>query len=277
MMNPKRKPRLAAEKNLKADNLLLFAVSGLTFLLLLLPILVLIGYGIGSRGWEGLPDSSTILQAILLSFASTLAVSGLTALLGTPLAYVFARRQFAGKRIASLFIELPIVMPPAVAGLALLLTFGRRGFIGSPLAETGTIISFSIAAVIIAQFFVSAPFYIRSAQTGFAGIPPEIEDAARVDGASGWRMFWHITLPVAWRALASGLILSWARALGEFGATILFAGNLPGRTQTMPLLVYTVFERDIKAAIWTGLILVLLALIALSLSQWFARTQDRLT
>lgn len=277
MMNPKRKPRIAAEKNFKADKLLLFSISGLTFLLLLLPILVLIGYGIGSRGWEGLPDSSTILKAILLSFASTFAVSGLTALLGTPLAYVLARRQFAGKRIVSLFIELPIVMPPAVAGLALLLTFGRRGFIGSLLSEAGMIIPFSITAVIIAQFFISAPFYIRSAQTGFSSIPPEIEDAARVDGASGWRMFWHITLPVAWRALASGLILSWARALGEFGATILFAGNLPGRTQTMPLLVYTVFERDINAAIWTGLILVLLALIALSLSQWFARTQDRLT
>ena len=277
MMNPKRKPRLAAKRNFKADKLLLFSVSGLTFFLLLLPILVLIGYGIGSRGWEGLPDSSTVLTAILLSFASTFAVVGLTALLGTPLAYVLSRGQFAGRRVVSLFIELPIVMPPAVAGLALLLTFGRRGLIGSLLAEAGMIIPFSIAAVVIAQFFVSAPFYIRSAQTGFSSIPPEVEDAARVDGASGWRLFRHIILPVAWRALASGLILSWARALGEFGATILFAGNLPGRTQTMPLLVYTVFERDINAAIWTSLILVVLALVALSLSQWFARTQDRLT
>lgn len=276
-MNPKRKPRPAPDRNFKADKLLLFSVSGLTFLLLLLPILVLIGYGISARGWEGLPDSATILKAILLSFASTSAVIGLTALLGTPLAYVLSRCQFAGKHIVSLFIELPIVMPPAVAGLALLLTFGRRGFIGSLLSDAGIIIPFSIAAVIIAQFFISAPFYIRSAQTGFSGIPPEVEDAACVDGASGWRLFWHIILPVAWRALASGLILSWARALGEFGATILFAGNLPGRTQTMPLLVYTVFERDINAAIWTGLILVVLALVALSLSQWFARSQDRLT
>ena len=277
MMNPKRKSPIATDGNFKADKLLLFSVSGLTFLLLLLPILVLIIYGIGSRAWEGLPDSSTILTAILLSFASTLTVACLTALLGTPLAYVLSRYQFAGRHFVSLFIELPIVMPPAVAGLALLLTFGRRGFIGSLLSETGLIIPFSILAVIIAQFFISAPFYIRSAQTGFSSIPPEVEDAARVDGASGWLMFWHITLPVAWRALASGLILSWARALGEFGATILFAGNLQGRTQTMPLLVYTVFERDINAAIWTGLILVLLALVALSLSQWFARAQDKLT
>ena len=276
MMNP-RKRRIAADGHFKADKLLLFSVSGLTFLLLLLPIVALAVYGIGSRAWEGLPDSSAILTAILLSFASTFAVACLTALLGTPLAYVLSRGQFAGKHIISLFIELPIVMPPAVAGLALLLTFGRRGLIGSLLSEAGIIIPFSIAAVIIAQFFISAPFYIRSAQTGFSSIPPEVEDAARVDGASGWLMFQHITLPVAWRALASGLILSWARALGEFGATILFAGNLQGRTQTMPLLVYSVFERDIQAAVWTGLILVALALGALSLSQWFARAQDRLT
>ena len=277
MTNPKRKSPSATGRKLKADRLLLFSVSGLAFLLLLLPILALVGQGIGARAWQGLPHSDAILTAILLSFTSTLAVVCLAALLGTPLAYVLARHSFAGRHIVSLFIELPIVMPPAVAGLALLLTFGRRGFIGSLLSEAGIIIPFSIAAVIIAQFFISAPFYIRSAQTGFSAIPPEIEDAARVDGASGWRMFWHITLPIAWPALVSGLILCWARALGEFGATILFAGNLQGRTQTMPLLVYSVFERDINAAIWTGLILVALALAALALSQWFARAQDKLT
>ena len=277
MMNPQRKSPNAARSSLKADRLLLFSVSGLTFLLMLLPIVVLVGHGIGSRAWQGLPNSATILTAILLSFTSTLVAVCLVALLGTPLAYLLARYQFPGRHFVSLFIELPIVMPPAVAGLALLLTFGRRGVIGSLLSDMGIIIPFSIIAVIIAQFFISAPFYIRSAQTGFASIPPEIEDAARVDGASGWQMFWHITLPVAWRALVSGLILSWARALGEFGATILFAGNLQGRTQTMPLLVYSVFERDINAAIWTGLILVVLALLALSLSQGFARAQDRLT
>ena len=277
MTNPKRKSPSAANRKLKADRLFLFSVSGLAFLLLLLPILALVGQGIGSRAWQGLPHSDAILTAILLSFTSTLAVVCLAALLGTPLAYVLARHSFTGRHIVSLFIELPIVMPPAVAGLALLLTFGRRSLIGSLLSEAGIIIPFSVVAVIIAQFFISAPFYIRSAQTGFSGIPAEIEDAARVDGASGWRMFWHITLPVAWPALVSGLILCWARALGEFGATILFAGNLQGRTQTMPLLVYAVFERDINAAIWTGLILVALALAALALSQWFARAQDKLT
>ncbi len=261
----------------KADRLLVFAISAFAFLLLAAPIVVLMARGVSSRAWEGLPNSSTILSATLLSFASTSVVVCLTAVLGTPLAYVLSRHEFRGKRFVSLFIELPIVMPPAVAGLALLLTFGRTGVIGSLLAETGVIIPFSILAVIIAQFFISAPFYIRSAQVGFAGISPEVEDAARVDGAYGWLMFWYITLPIAWRALISGMILSWARALGEFGATILFAGNLQGKTQTMPLLVYSIFERDIDAAIWTGLVLIVLAMIALFLSQSFARSQDRLT
>ena len=245
-------------------------------MLLAAPVVVLLLSGIRSQAWEGLPDSATILSAALLSFASTLAVVCLAAVLGTPLAYVLSRYEFRGKRLVSLFIELPIVMPPAVAGLALLLTFGRRGAIGSLLAEAGIVIPFSILAVIIAQFFISAPFYIRSAQVGFSSIAAEVEDAARVDGAYGWLMFWYITLPIAWRALISGMILSWARALGEFGATILFAGNLQGKTQTMPLLVYSIFERDINAAIWTGLILIVLALIALSLSQWLARAQDKM-
>lgn len=263
-------------RRLKTDKLLIFAVSALAFMLLATPVIVLLISGIESQAWEGLPDSATILSAAALSFASTLAVVCLAAVLGTPLAYVLSRYEFRGKRLVGLFIELPIVMPPAVAGLALLLTFGRRGAIGSLLAEAGVIIPFSIIAVIIAQFFISAPFYIRSAQVGFSSISAEVEDAARVDGAYGWLMFWYITLPIAWRALVAGMILSWARALGEFGATILFAGNLQGKTQTMPLLVYSIFERDIDAAIWTGLILIVLALIALSLSQWLARAQDKM-
>ena len=275
-MRPKVNHTPALRPRPQADRLLIFGVSAFAFLLLATPILVLIGSGLHSRAWEGLPDSSTILAAALLSFASTLAVVCLAAALGTPLAYVLSRYEFRGKRFISLFIELPIVMPPAVAGLALLLTFGRRGAVGALLAEAGIIIPFSILAVIIAQFFISAPFYIRSAQVGFSGISPEIEDAARVDGAFGWLMFWYITLPIAWRALVSGMILTWARALGEFGATILFAGNLQGKTQTMPLLVYSIFERDINAAIWTGVILIVLALCALFMSQWFARAQDRL-
>ncbi|MEO0595264.1 MAG: ABC transporter permease, partial [Chloroflexota bacterium] len=195
-------------------------------------------------------------------------------LLGTPLAYIFARWQFWGKKVAQVLLELPLVMPPAVAGLALLLTFGRRGIFGDFLLAADIQVVFTQLAVIIAQTFVAAPFYIRTAQIGFASVPLDLEDAARVDGATDRHVFWYITLPLALRALIAGLVLSWARAIGEFGATILFAGSLQGRTQTMPLLVYAEFERDINAAIWTGIILLTVAFFALLLSQILAPQDD---
>jgi molybdate transport system permease protein len=251
------------------------ATSSAVFLaLLVVPLLALILRGIQTRGWEGLPDAG-ITQAVLLSIGTTLVTALLTILLGTPLAFLLARWQFPFRRLLTVLVELPIVLPPAVAGLGLLVAFGRRGLLGPALTGLGINLPFSTAAVIIAQTFISAPFYIRSAQVGFQAIDPEIEDAARVDGAGGLALFWHIILPVTRRALAAGLALSWARALGEFGATILFAGSRQGSTQTMPLLVYNVFERDINAAIWTGLLLVGMALLAMLLSHWLAGRQGR--
>jgi len=245
-----------------------FGVVGLLFLTL--PLLALIIRALDSRAWEGAPGSA-IPDAIYLSLISTLVTIALTIAFGTPLAYLLARHNFPLKRIVNVIIELPIVLPPAVAGLALLVTFGRRGLLGPALDDLGISIPFTMAAVIMAQTFVAAPFYIRSAVVGFQGVPKEIEDAAKVDGADEVRLFTHITLPMTSRSLGAGLILSWARALGEFGATILFAGSLQGRTQTMPLLIYNVIERDINAAIWTGLILIALALVALLISQWFTQ------
>lgn len=251
--------------------LLLWSSAVLGFALLAMPPLVLVLRGLSTQAWLGLPGSDVVISAVLLSFMTTAFTVGLTITFGTPLAYVLARRRFPGRQMVNLFIELPIVMPPAVAGLALLLTFGRRGLLGAPLDMIGIQLAFTTAAVVVAQTFIAAPFYIRSAQVGFAAVAKDVEEAARVDGAAGWTLFRFITLPLSWNALAAGLILSWARAMGEFGATILFAGSLQGRTQTMPLLVYNVFERDINAAIWTGLILILLALLALLLSQWMMR------
>lgn len=259
---------------------MLLALLGLIALLFLtLPLAALVIRSIVNRAWEGVPESA-IPDAIWLSFISTSLSMVITLLFGTPLAFILARRHFPLKRLVSVLVELPIVLPPAVAGLALLITFGRRGLIGAGLSELGISLTFTIYAVIMAQTFVSAPFYIRSAQLGFQSVPKEIEEAARVDGAGGFSLFWLVTLPLSSRTLVAGLILCWARALGEFGATILFAGSLQGRTQTMPLLIYNVIERDIDAAIWTGLILVGIALIALLLSQWLARSateQDTLT
>jgi molybdate transport system permease protein len=251
----------------------LAAASALFVLLLALPLVALLLRSLETRAWERATGSG-IPEALALSLFTTLATAGMTLLLGTPLAYVLARWQFPLKRAVNILIELPIVLPPAVAGLALLVTFGRRGLLGPALASMGIALPFSTLAVVVAQTFISAPFYIRSAVVGFKGVDRDIEEAAQVDGAEGFALFRWITLPLAGRSLAAGLALSWARALGEFGATILFAGSLQGRTQTMPLLVYNVLERDINAAIWSGLLLVGMALAALLFSQWIAHKTD---
>jgi len=249
--------------------LTIIAIIGLLFLTL--PIVALIVRAIQTQAWEEMADG-TLVPAILLSLLTTLITLILTILFGTPLAYFLARRQFRGKRFLSVLVELPVVLPPAVAGLGLLVAFGRRGLFGPTLETIGVSLPFSTAAVILAQTFVSAPFFIRAAQAAFQTVEPEIEAAGRVDGADGLILFWEITLPLSSRALGAGLALSWARALGEFGATILFAGSLQGITQTMPLLIYKEFERNINAAIWAGLLLITLALAALLLARYLNKS-----
>ncbi|MBL8130820.1 MAG: molybdate ABC transporter permease subunit, partial [Anaerolineae bacterium] len=262
-------PRRADRPKVRSASPLSLIVSllgGIGLLFLTLPIAALLFRALADAPLLGV-SGAPIADALMLSAVTTAAAALVTICFGTPLAYLFARRQFRFQRLLNVLIELPIVLPPAVAGLALLITFGRRGLLGPTLDALDIALPFSTAAVVMAQVFVAAPFYVRSAQVGFRGVPREIEEAARVDGAGGWRLFWSITLPLSRRALAAGLILSWARALGEFGATILFAGSLQGRTQTMPLLIYNVIERDLDAALWTGLILIALALVALLIAQ----------
>jgi len=252
---------------MKRHNPVVSGVVLLTVLFFVLPPLALIIRAVQNPLTENL-NNSGIFQAIVLSLFTTTVSAVVVILLGTPLAYALSRFKIPFRRGVVLFVQLPIVLPPAVAGLALLLTFGRRGVIGQYLAEIGLQIPFSVWAVIIAQIFVGAPFYIRAAQNGFSTIPMEIRDAARVDGADGFSLFFNIDVPLAWRSLTIGLTLSWTRALGEFGATILFAGSLAGRTQTMPLLVYNALERDLDVAIWMGLILIGIAVGILGFLQW---------
>jgi molybdate transport system permease protein len=242
-------------------------LGGIGLLFLSVPIAVLTWQTVQSQAWQSLSDE-VVPDAIYLSFITTTVTVVLTLGFGTPLAYILARWRFRGRRLLNVLVELPIVLPPAVAGLALLLTLGRRGLFGPVLAQFDITVPFTTMAVVIAQTFVAAPFYIRAAQVGFQGVPREIEDAARVDGAGGLSLFFLVTVPLAARALGAGIVLCWARALGEFGATILFAGSLQGRTQTMPLLIYNILERDVDAAVATGLLLVGFALIALLISQW---------
>ncbi|MCA9969402.1 MAG: molybdate ABC transporter permease subunit [Anaerolineales bacterium] len=244
-------------------------LAGVMALFLVLPLVALVWRAATLEGDAAL-DAPAILAAVLLSLATTAVTVLLVLLLGTPLAYFLARYRFPLQRLLTVLVEIPIVMPPVVAGLALLAAFGRRGLLGQPLAEVGVGVTFTAVAVVLAQLFVSAPFYIRAAQSSFAGLPRAYEDAAAVDGASPWETFWYVMLPQSRRALLAGLILSWARALGEFGATILFAGNLQGRTQTMPLLVYGALQRDLRVTFVTALILLGLAVVAFGVTRWLA-------
>ena len=195
-------------------------------------------------------------QAIALSLRTTTVTAMLTVILGTPLAYVLARRRFPGWRALDTLVELPTVLPPAVAGVALLVAFGRQGLVGSWLAAIGLPLAFTTTAVVLAQLFVAGPLYVKTMAVGLAGIDLELEQAAAIDGASRWQVFRHISAPLAYPAALSGAALTWARALGEFGATILFAGNFPGRTQTMPLAIYIGFETDFDVALTLSAILI---------------------
>lgn len=196
-----------------------------------------------------------VVQALTLSMITSLITTALTIALGTPIAYLLARRRFRGKMLLETLLDAPMVLPPAVAGVGLLLAFGRRGIWGSYLDELGISLTFTQAAVVLAQLFVAAPFYVKAAMSGFVSIDGELEQAAALDGASGWQTFRMITVPLAGSALLGGAIMTWARALGEFGATIIFAGNLPGHTQTMPLAIYIGFELQLSVALTLAVIL----------------------
>ena len=208
-----------------------------------------------------------VRQAIGLSFSTTLISAACIVVFGTPVAYLLATRHGRWVRLIDTFIDLPTVLPPSVAGIALLLAFGRRGLLGPVLGALGVNIVFTSVAVIMAQMFVASPFFIKAATIALAGIEVDLRQAAALDGASNWRIFRHITVPLAWPGLVSGAVMSWARALGEFGATILFAGNLQGVTQTMPLAIYLGFESNLDNAVTLSVILLLLSFTALLLAR----------
>ncbi len=236
-------------------------VATVATLFLGLPVVALTVRAIANGAIGIALTSEVVLTALALSLVTTAVSLVLVVVLGLPLAFVLARRRFRGQWLVESVVDLPIVLPPSVAGLALLLVFGRRGIIGETLAVAGIEIPFTIVAVVLAQTFVAAPFFIRSARAGLVAVDREIEDAARVDGASERYLFRRITVPLAAGTLAAGIVMSWARALGEFGATIMFAGNIEGRTQTLPLVVYAEFQAgDLDASVAAAAILILAAL-----------------
>ena len=212
-----------------------------------------------------------VQDALRLSLTTSALTTMTVILMGTPIAYVNARFRYPGKEVADTIIDLPVIMPPAVAGIALLMAFGRMGILGQYLNAFGFSIAFTTLAVVMAQVFVSSPFYIRQARTSFEEVDPAFENAACTLGASRVYTFFRVTLPTAQSGLISGAIMAFARSLGEFGATIMFAGNFQGRTQTMPLAIYTAMQGNLKAALCLALILVAFSFLVILLVKILTR------
>ncbi|MCA9684949.1 MAG: molybdate ABC transporter permease subunit [Myxococcales bacterium] len=235
------------------------ALLGLALFLLPLLGLVLRSASVLTGGLSSLLGPS-VRAALWLSLTTSIAATLLSLLLGLPLAWVLARLEFPGRRLARALITLPMVLPPVVAGVALLSALGRRGVLGPLLEAFGIELAFSPTAAILAATFVSAPFLIVTVEAALESVDRNLEDAAATLGATRARILWTVTLPTIRPALLAGVALCWARALGEFGATITFAGNISGRTQTMPLAIYETLQSDHEGAMALSLLLLLVSL-----------------
>jgi molybdate transport system permease protein len=237
--------------------LLVPAVLGLAFLVLpLLGLLV-------NAPWRTLPERLVepgILDALRLSLECATLATLVSLVLGVPIAWLLARVEFPGRRLVRALVTVPLVLPPVVGGVALLLVFGRVGLVGKYLDQAfGLTIPFTTTGVVVAEAFVAMPFLIIAVEGALRGADARYEEAAATLGAGRWSAFVHVTLPLVAPGVAAGAVLCWARALGEFGATITFAGNYPGRTQTMPLAVYLALETDLDAAVVLSLLLLVVS------------------
>lgn len=249
----------------KGLSVLVRAAVGVAVALLLLPVVGLLL----RTPWSTLGSqfaSPVVRQAIYLSLVASVAATALSLVLGVPLAWALARWEFPGRRLVRALTTLPMVLPPVVGGVALLLAFGRRGFVGRWLDEAfGISLPFTLGAAILAETFVAMPFLVITVEAGLRSMNRRFEDAASSLGAGRWTTFRRVTLPLIAPSLWAGAALAWARAIGEFGATITFAGNLPGRTQTVPLAVFLALETDLEAAITLSVVLLAISLTVLVL------------
>jgi molybdate transport system permease protein len=217
--------------------------------------------------WSDLPDllaGEVVRDALRLSLVTSAAATGIAALVGIPLAWLLARVEFPGRAVARGFVTLPLVLPPVVGGAALLFALGRRGWVGEPLSQaTGLVLPFSTWGVVIANTFVAMPFLVITVEGALRNLDQRYEGAAATLGAGSWTTLRRVTLPMIAPSLIAGLVLTWARAFGEFGATITFAGNLQGRTQTLPLAVFVALESDRNTAVALSLVMVVVSLTVL--------------
>ena len=250
---------------------LLLLAAVIFALLIVLPVTAILARALAGADALGAIGRPVVVEALRLSLLTSGLTLGITVLFGTPVAWLLARRDFPGRSWLDGLIELPMVLPPAVAGIGLLMACGRRGLLGPLLTSLGITVGFTTAAVVLAQVFVAAPFYVRAAKVGFQGVDRELEEMASTLGGSGWAIFWRVTVPLAFPSLLTGLAMCWARALGEFGATIMFAGSFQGRTQTMPLAIYAALESDLEAALVLSAVLVVVSFALLGVVRLIAR------
>ena len=244
---------------------LLVVPAGLAVLFLLAPLVGLVA----RSPWRSLPRLLTrpdVLDALRLSLTVATVTALLCLALGLPLAWLLARVDLPGRGLLRALVTIPLILPPVVAGVALLAALGRRGLVGGPVAEAfGVMIPFTTVAVVVAHTFVALPFFVISAEGALRASGRKYDVVAATLGASRWRTFRTVTLPLLLPGVAAGMLLSWARSLGEFGATITFAGNYPGVTQTMPLLVYGELQRDPETAYGLSLVLLVVSVLVLAL------------
>ena len=239
---------------------LLAALGAAFFIIPLIGLVVSTPWGDAARSLT----SADTLEALKLSLIASLSSTALALVLGVPLAWVYARVDFPGRSVIRALTTLPMVLPPVVGGVALLLAFGRRGLLGSWLALVGVSLPFTTAGVVLAETFVAMPFLVLTVEAGLRSMDRRYEDAARTLGARRWTVFTRVTLPLIAPSIFAGAVLCWARALGEFGATITFAGNFPGVTQTMPLAVYQLLnETNPEGSFVLSLILLVVSLVVL--------------
>jgi molybdate transport system permease protein len=253
------------------------AATAIYVLFIGLPILALLIRALQQDGFLAGLGGSLVVQALQLSLITSAISMAVVVVVGTPFALLLARRNSPLLRVIDSFVELPIVLPPVVAGVAMLMAFGRNGILGPWLSAVGITLPFTTGAVIFAQVFVAAPFYVRAARIGFSGIDVTFEDVSQTLGVSPWSTFWRLTVPMAWPSLVTGLALAWARAVSEFGATIMFAGNLTGRTQTMPLAIMTAMESSLGAALALSVLLLAMSVLALALLALLLRRNNGVT
>ena len=249
------------------------AAAVLYTLFIVLPVLALLVRAAQQESFLSSLTSDLALTALRLSLVTSLVSMAVVIAVGTPFAYLLARSSSPLLKILDSLVELPIVLPPVVAGVAMLMAFGRQGVLGPQLESVGITLPFTTAAVVFAQIFVGAPFYVRAAKLGFQTVARDYEDVSQTLGVSPWWTFWRLTLPLAMPSLLTGLALAWARAISEFGATIMFAGNLTGKTQTMPLAIMTAMESSLDTALALSVMLVLGAVAVLLTLSFLVRRQ----